>query len=231
MGLRRRFWSRLAGEPSGPIGWVGARLMASATRSYGLAMAAELDLQPDDELLDVGCGSGGLLAEHAAHVRYVAGLDVSEIQVRMARERLSERVAAGTAEIVLGDAVDLPWGDDRFSVVTSLEALKHISDPEGALREMHRVLRPGGRAVITMGEHVKSRWGATDELGRRDAWGIWSWSDADATRLVERAGFVDVAVSVLLVKFQSRLVRATKREAVAAEDGRAVADPQEAVTP
>ena len=49
-------------------------------------MAAELHLQPDDELLDVGCGSGRLLAEHAAHVRYVAGLDISEIQVGMARE-------------------------------------------------------------------------------------------------------------------------------------------------
>jgi SAM-dependent methyltransferase len=192
-------------------------------------MADELALQPDDELLDVGCGSGGLLAEHAAHIRHVAGLDLSETQVGLARRRLAERIAAGTAEIVLGDATALPWDDDRFTIVTSLETLKHVSDPEGMLREMYRVLRPGGRAVVTMGEYYKSSWGGTDGSGVRDAWGIWSWSDADAMRLVEQAGFVDVAVSVLPVKFRARLVRALKpATSVVAVAGEA-AEPLEAV--
>lgn len=210
MSLRWAFWGRLFGEPRGPIGRFGAWLMPHITASYGRALAAELDLQPDDELLDVGCGSGGLLAEHAAHVRYVAGIDISEIQVGQARSRLAERIAAGTAEVVLGDAAALPWDDGRFSVVTSLETLKHASDPDGMLREMHRVLRPAGRAVFTMGEHVKSPVAGTHASGTRDAFGIWSWSDADAARLVEQSGFVDVAVSVLPVAFRSRLVRAMK---------------------
>lgn len=151
-GLPTAFWGRLFGEPRGPIGRFGAWLMPRITASYGRAIARELDLQPGDDLLDVGCGSGGLLAEHAAHVRYAAGLDASEIQVGMARKRLAERIAAGTAEIVLGNGAAVPWEDDRFSVVASLESLKHASDPEGMLREMHRVVRPGGRAVFTMGE-------------------------------------------------------------------------------
>ena len=229
VGYRRQFWSRLFGEPRGAFGWVGARVMGPVMKQYTRAMAAELLLQPDDELLDVGCGSGGLLAEHAAHVRYVAGLDISEIQVGMARQRLSERIAAGTAEIVLGDAADLPWEDGRFSVVTSLEVLKHIADPEGTLREMHRVLRPGGRAVFTLGEYVKPGWGATDESGARNAWGVWNWSDAEAQRLVEEAGFVDVALSVLPVTYESRLVHATKPAAAGAEDAREATESPEAV--
>jgi len=168
-------------------------------------MAAELDLQPDDELLDVGCGSGGLLVEQAAQVRYVAGLDASEIQVGMAQGRLAERIASETAEIVLGDAAALPWADGRFSVVTSTNALKFVPDPEAALREMHRVLRPGGRAVVTMGEVEKTPTGSTE--GVVNAWGEWQWSDAAAQRAMEESGFVEVAVTVLPVFSKAKLVR------------------------
>jgi pimeloyl-ACP methyl ester carboxylesterase/SAM-dependent methyltransferase len=229
IGYRRRLWGRMFGEPRGALGWVGARVMEPAMTQYTRAMAAALPLQPDDALLDVGCGSGRLLAEHAAHVRYVAGLDISEIQVGLARERLSSRIAAGTAEVVLGDAADLPWEDGRFSVVTSLEVLKHSADPEGTLREMYRVLRPGGRAVFTMGEYVKAAWGGTDESGARNAWGVWNWSDADAQRLVEEAGFVDVDLSLLPVAYKSRLVRASKPAASAAGAASEATESPEAV--
>lgn len=208
MGVRRRFWGRFHGVPRGLIGRIGIRVMAPAPRAR--LIAEDLDLQPDDEVLDVGCGAGLLLAEHAAHVRYAAGLDASELMVGMARERLAERIAAGTAEIILGDAAALPWDDERFTVATSLEVLKHVSDPEAVLREMYRVLRPAGRARMTMGEHLKAPWGSTDESGVRDAWGIWSWSDADARRLVEEAGFAEVSVSVMPVRNKARLVSAVK---------------------
>jgi SAM-dependent methyltransferase len=211
MGLLRRFWTPFFAKPSGLIGQVGARLLTSMKAKFYRSMAAELDLQADDELLDVGCGSAKFFTEHAGHVRYVAGLDASEIQVEMARKRLAERIAGGTAEIVLGDAADLPWEGSRFSVVTSIDAMKFLPDPEGALAEMHRVLRPGGRAVITMGDDSRARVGSAPS-GTRNAFGIWCWSDADAARLVEEAGFVDVTVSVLPVLSKSQLVRATKPE-------------------
>lgn len=216
MGLRRSFWWAFFGKPSGPLGWVGARLMMMMLPPVYRAMAAELGLQPGDDLLDVGCGSASLLAEHASHVRYVAGLDASEIQVGMARRRLADRLAAGSAEIVLGDAGQLPWDDGRFSVVTSLNTLKFVPDPEGALREMCRVLRPGGRVVVTMGETKQAPWGATSESGTADAWGQWQWSDADAQRLMQAAGFADVAVSVLRGGF--KLVRGTKPVVLPAEE-------------
>ena len=191
MSLRGLLWARMAELPRGPLGWLGAWGMTKM-HMFDRAMAPELDLQPDDELLDVGCGSGGLLLDHAAHVRFVAGLDVSEIQVRMARRRLAERIAPGTAEIALGDASALPWKDGRFSVATSINALKFVPDPEGALREIHRVLRPGGRAVLTMGEAEEPPAGSPEtyvnDLRERQ------WSDAAAQRLMEDAGFVDVAV-------------------------------------
>ncbi len=216
MGLRRSFWWTFFGKPSGPLGRAGARLMMVMLPPIYRAMAAELRLQPDDDLLDVGCGAASLLVEHASHVRYVAGLDASEIQVALARRRLADRLAAGSAQIVLGDAGRLPWDDGRFSVVTSLNTLKFVPDPEGALREMCRVLRPSGRVVVTMGETKQAPWGAAGQSGTADAWGQWQWSDADAQRLMEAAGFADVAVSVLRGGF--KLVRGTKPVAVPAEE-------------
>ena len=52
--------------------------------------------------------------------------------------------------MVQGNAMALPWEDDRFSVVASLNCLKFVPDPPKALREMHRVLRPDGRLVVTI---------------------------------------------------------------------------------
>jgi ubiquinone/menaquinone biosynthesis C-methylase UbiE len=213
MGWRKSFWWAFFGKPSGPLGWVGARLLA---RSHGFhrAMAAELDLKGDDDLLDVGCGSAGLLVEQAAHVRHVAGLDASEIQISMARRRLADRVAAGTAELVLGDAAALPWEDGRFSVVCSLNCMKFVPDPPAVLREMHRVLRPGGRAIITMSDTRKAAW-ERPSSGTRDAWGEWHWTDAEVRRLVESAGFADIAVSVLPIFNRPQLARATRLPASA----------------
>ena len=159
----------------------------------------------------------GLLVDHAAHVRHVAGLDASELQVSMARQRLAERIAAGTAEIVLGDAGALPWDDGRFSVVTSVNALKFVPHPEQVLREIHRVLRAGGRVAVTMGEAEQVPDGSADAVV--NAWGEWQWSAAAAQRAMEDAGLVEVAVSVLPVFSKALLVRGRKPPAAAVEVG------------
>jgi SAM-dependent methyltransferase len=229
VGLRRSFEYAMLGVPHGPLGRIGVRMMASRKGSFYRAMAADLDLQPDDVLLDVGCGSAGLLLEQASHVSHVAGLDASEMQLELARRRLADRLAAGTAEIVLGDAAALPWEDGRFSVVTSLDAMKFMPDPEAALREMVRVLRPGGRAVVTVSDATTSPVGSAPRSGTQDAWGMWYWSDADAKRMAEEAGLVDVSVSELPVFSRPLTVRGMKPAASALEEASVTAPRVEAL--
>jgi ubiquinone/menaquinone biosynthesis C-methylase UbiE len=149
----------------------------------------------------------------------------------MARRRLAERIASGTAEIVLGDAAELPWADGRFSVVSSINTLKFVPDSEAALREIYRVLRPGGRAVLTMGEAEQPPAGSPEsyvnDLGERQ------WSDAAAQRLMEGVGFVGVVVSVLPVFSKAKLVRGTKPTPApsAVDDAHEATEPLEEVVP
>ena len=137
MGLRRRWWMAFFGVPRGLPGRVGVRLMPRVSRPFHSVMATELDLQPEDELLDVGCGSATMLADHAGHVRYVAGLDISELQLEVARRRLAGRVAAGTAEIVEG-------------------AADHVLRPGGRLAI---TMGEAGEAPVGAIEGVVDKWG------------------------------------------------------------------------
>lgn len=204
-GLRRRFWTAFAGEPHGRLGRAGARMMATKHRSFA-AVAEQLGLRPDDDLLDIGCGGGGLLAEQGSGVRFVAGLDLSDIPLDMARHALADRIAAGTAQVVKGDAAALPWEDGRFSAVASLDCVKFVPDPQRVFREMYRVLRPGGRAVVGLGTRIRDQ--ARSE--KVDPWGQWQWSDLDARGLMEAAGFVDVVVSTLQAGPREQLVKGVK---------------------
>jgi SAM-dependent methyltransferase len=177
--------------PSGPLGWVSSHWTMPRLHGpiYPL-MAEALDLRPEDELLEVACGSGVFLTNHASDVSFVAGLDLSDLQIDLARQRLAERITSGTAEIVKGDAVELPWEDARFSAVTCMGSMEAFPDPSRALAEMFRVLRPGGRAVLELGWRVPEGTASHQAFG-----GMWIWNEADARRLVEDAGFDDVSVT------------------------------------
>ena len=134
-------------EPKGALGWVAAWIMPLFSDTYCGDLAGLLDLQPEDDVLEVACGSGVFLKKCAPRVRYVAGLDHSEIQIKMARRRNRDRITAGTTEIVKGDSTALPWEDNRFSAVTC-NCLGCFAQPLKSLGEMHRVLSSGwtGRA-------------------------------------------------------------------------------------
>lgn len=181
------FWD-WAAVPSGPLGWVSAHTVLNSG-SYP-AVADALQLGPDDELLELGCGSAGFLAGQADRVHRVAGIDLSDIQVGLARKRLGQRIAAGTAEIVHGDAAALPWPDGSFTVVTCMSVFEAFPDPAKVVAEAFRVLRPGGRAVLNIGERVEP---GTQTHRILNGSG-WVWAEDDVRAMVEQAGFADVTI-------------------------------------
>jgi SAM-dependent methyltransferase len=101
-------------------------------------------LEPADTLLDVGCSDGILVSHASMKCRRAVGLDVDEEALQKAHQRWPE------VELCYGSAVDLPFDDSTFSVVTMMDVLEHVPDPVSSLREVDRVLRPGGRLVLSV---------------------------------------------------------------------------------
>ena len=155
-------------------------------------MAGVLELGPEDELLDVACGWGEFLVVHARTAHRVAGIDWSEEKVALARERLADRIAAGTADVVHGDAANLPWDDNTFSAVTCMDAFPFFTDPDRVITEMLRVLRPGGRTVMQIG----MRWpdGPPKHMLHPRSDVVDVTDEASVRALFENAGFVEVSM-------------------------------------
>lgn len=99
------------------------------------------------QVLEVAPGPGLFSVELAKHGRCrIVGLDISQTFVEIARKNAA---AAGVdVDFRRGNASDMPFPANRFDFIFCSAAFKNFSDPVGALREMHRVLKPGGKALI-----------------------------------------------------------------------------------
>lgn len=196
---------------NGPLGWVFAKITPILEASLYENVGDMLDLQPEDELLDICCGSGAFLATTAQQVRRVVGLDLSPVMLREAERRLARRIAAGTASVVDGSAGALPFGDGEFTAATAISAVARPS-------EVFRVLRPGGRFVFTDLDPRTS----SDEPAT--ASGYARWGEADYRRMFEDTGFTDVTFRSTRLKFLGDCLLVGCRKPTTSTDGREEAD-------
>jgi demethylmenaquinone methyltransferase/2-methoxy-6-polyprenyl-1,4-benzoquinol methylase len=113
------------------------------------AMVATVDASPSDRVLDVATGTGmvaqRLVSEYGCRV---VGLDQSEAMLGRARAKLGAHPElGGKVELVAGEAEALPFGDAEFDHLTFTYLLRYVDDPGATLRELARVVKPGGRVA------------------------------------------------------------------------------------
>ena len=132
----------LVATMDGTAGWDATRRLRSWERE-------QLGLTHGERLLDVGCGLGEAalaLAEDLGDRGAVVGIDLSEQMLRVART--NARSARSRVRFTAGDACSLDEPDDSFDAVRSERTLQWLADPEAAVAEMVRVLRPRGRVSL-----------------------------------------------------------------------------------
>lgn len=135
--------------PEGSVRYLDAISTLDQIRRYKAISMERLAAGPGERVLEIGSGAGGdlaLLAERVGESGRVIGVDVSPHMVAEARERLR---GLGQVEVHVGDIRALPVPDGSVDAVRIDRVLVHVSDLEAAFREVARVLRPGGRFVIT----------------------------------------------------------------------------------
>jgi len=128
--------------------WSATYEQDGASRFLRQLQAQALDLLrlgAEDLFLDVACGTGAAVREAAPRVRRAVGVDLSDGMIARART-----LAAGleNTDFTLGESDHLPLGDGSVTAVLCTTAFHHFPRPDGAVREMARVLAPGGRLVI-----------------------------------------------------------------------------------
>jgi SAM-dependent methyltransferase len=178
--------------PRGFVGRVTLILMNRGHKAIYENVAEILKLQPEDELLEVACGNGYFLRKYASHVHSIACIDLSELAVKLAINKNKERVAAGTAEFLRGEASQLPWEDGKFSVATCMGSSPGFSKPLDSLKEIYRVLRPSGRAVISIEWNAEDGKDHSKEVEKH---GYQIWNETEVRKMFKDVGFADISIT------------------------------------
>jgi arsenite methyltransferase len=143
-----RFISKQLSCPTGFFAPIMGLLMNRHNAKMNSFALHQLRLTPADRVLEIGFGGGLNLPHLIAGAAFGGGVDRSSAMVRRARSRFHQAVSAGRADIRGGTVEDIPFPATSFSKVCTVNTIYFWNSLEAGFAEIHRVLSPGGRAVI-----------------------------------------------------------------------------------
>lgn len=159
-----------------------------------------LDLKSNSKVLDVGCGTGYAVMQLAELLLEgkACGIDISENMIQQAKAKVTDNIRART-EFVKASSDDIPYPENEFDNIICTNSFHHYPDPDKALREMKRVLRPSGRMVIFENAPDLSwyTWAWDKVLGFVEKGHIRYYSSHELGNMINDAGFKNVELCLL----------------------------------
>jgi ubiquinone/menaquinone biosynthesis C-methylase UbiE len=154
----RNFITKQFSNPSGLFGRFIGNGMAKNNVYDAQWTISLLDIQPHHRILEIGFGPGvsTQMASEKASKGFVAGIDHSNTMVQAASRRNADAIQSGRMELKRGEVSSLPYPDESFDIVFSLHSIYFWQNAVDCLKELRRVLKPGGLLAITI--QPKDKW-------------------------------------------------------------------------
>jgi ubiquinone/menaquinone biosynthesis C-methylase UbiE len=147
-----------------PKGWLGrlvGMILAIKNHERNVWTISLLDIQPSDQVFEIGFGPGQAIQEVAKLTPngFVAGIDLSDTMVAQASKRNTAAIRSGRVILQQGSESPLPFENNKFNKVFAVNSMQFWSNPMAGLQEVMRVLKPAGRIAIT----IQPMWAKTEQ--------------------------------------------------------------------
>ena len=187
----------VAGQFRTPTGFFGRLVGTIMARGNVLKQGwtvSLLNLQAEEHILEIGFGPGVAIqyAAQQAVTGQVAGIDSSDTMVQVARKRNAAAIKSGRVDLRQGEVSSLPYPDASFEKAFTIHCLYFWVKPIESLKEVRRVLKPGGLLAVTI--LPKEKWPQGRRTPPPDVFTLYSGSEV--VQLLSSAGFRDVRVEM-----------------------------------
>lgn len=173
-------------HPRGELGKMVGERMNQSNAKLTQMMYDNLNVDAYAHVLEIGFANGRLLDHLLPRVARVSGIDISEDMLREASIVQSDAIASGKLDLQLASTATIPFADDTFDAICTGNTLYFWKDPASEIKEVYRVLKPGGRLIL--GIRTKSKM----ELAPFTAFGFKLYERADVETLMNSAGLTDL---------------------------------------
>src|SRR5215467_4037140 len=153
-------------------GWIMGRRSSNVARNRWAVQL--LDVQPGDRVIELGCGPGVAIAALASRANrgLVVGVDHSQVMISQARRRNQAAIRAGRVRLMHATVERLSSSDGPFNAALAVNTVGMWPDPAARLRELTRLLRPGGRIAIVSQPRCPGATAATSALAANELAGL-----------------------------------------------------------
>ncbi|SFW15608.1 class I SAM-dependent methyltransferase [Ruminococcus flavefaciens] len=189
------------GDPRKPHGEAGAEMLSGMNEHHSPVTDWSLEFfefRDEDKVLDIGCGGGETIRKISQKLKNgrIYGADYSELSVKLSTQHNVNDVKCGKVSVVEASVENLPFEDNFFDKIITVESFYFWPDPQENLKEVYRVLAKGGRFLIVADINGDAELDETDIEGIQK-YQLFNPTLAEFRTLLEKAGFTDVKINTL----------------------------------